>query len=88
MFFQLIMCCGVFLVGFLVNIWRDFPEFQPIAMLGGAIWATGNVCVVPIVKTIGLSLVRAHTVALQLQDTLTTMSAMYVPLTSFLTSLC
>ena len=32
------------------------PAFEPLAMLGGAIWATGNVMVVPIVKTLGLGL--------------------------------
>lgn len=30
------------------------PAFQPFAMLGGALWATGNLLTVPIVKTIGL----------------------------------
>ena len=32
------------------------PQFEPLAMLGGAIWFTGNLCVVPIVKCIGLGL--------------------------------
>lgn len=32
------------------------PAFEPFAMLGGAIWATGNLMVVPIVKTVGLGL--------------------------------
>lgn len=32
------------------------PSFQPLAMLGGALWATGNICTVPIIKTLGLSL--------------------------------
>lgn len=32
------------------------PSFQPFAMLGGVLWATGNVLTVPIVKTVGLSL--------------------------------
>lgn len=32
------------------------PVFQPLAMLGGALWATGNMLTVPIIKTIGLSL--------------------------------
>lgn len=32
------------------------PPFEPFAALGGAIWVTGNVCVVTIVKCIGLGL--------------------------------
>jgi len=32
------------------------PQFEPLAMLGGAIWFTGNLCVVPIVQCIGLGL--------------------------------
>jgi hypothetical protein len=32
------------------------PKFEPLAMLGGVVWACGNVWVVPIVKTIGLSM--------------------------------
>jgi hypothetical protein len=30
------------------------PQFEPFAMLGGAIWFIGNLCVVPIVQCIGL----------------------------------
>jgi hypothetical protein len=32
------------------------PAFEPFAMLGGVLWATGNMLTVPIVKTLGLSL--------------------------------
>ncbi|XP_029626616.1 transmembrane protein 144 isoform X2 [Salmo trutta] len=34
----------------------DSPKFHPLAMLGGAVWATGSLTVVPIVKAIGLGL--------------------------------
>jgi len=39
-----------------VNAIRDFPDFQPLAMLGGFLWATGNMMAVPIIQCIGLSL--------------------------------
>jgi len=39
-----------------VNIARNFPQFEPFAMLGGLLWATGNMMTVPIIKMIGLSL--------------------------------
>jgi len=56
MFFQWIMCTAIWVSGFLVNVARGFPPFQPLAMLGGFLWCSGNVMVVPIVKMIGLSL--------------------------------
>ena len=35
---------------------KTCPVISPFAALGGVFWAIGNVFVVPIVKTIGLSL--------------------------------
>ncbi|KAK7471345.1 hypothetical protein BaRGS_00036020 [Batillaria attramentaria] len=55
MFFQWMMCCGVFLPGIIIQMWRQ-SEFYPLVMLGGTIWTTGNICVVPIIKTIGMGL--------------------------------
>ena len=55
-FFQWVMCFGVWLVGLCVNLARDDPKFQPWAMLGGALWATGNTLSVPVINLIGLSL--------------------------------
>ncbi|KAA0722387.1 Transmembrane protein 144 [Triplophysa tibetana] len=56
MFFQWILCAAIWTVSLVVNIILNSPKFWPIVMLGGAIWATGNITVVPIVKTIGLGL--------------------------------
>ncbi|XP_073720853.1 transmembrane protein 144a [Misgurnus anguillicaudatus] len=56
MFFQWILCAAIWTVSLVVNIILNSPKFWPLAMLGGAIWATGNVTVVPIVKTVGLGL--------------------------------
>jgi len=55
-FFQWILCCSIWLSGMVVNIARGFPPFEPFAMLGGFLWCTGNIMVVPIIKMIGLSL--------------------------------
>ncbi|XP_014786458.1 transmembrane protein 144 isoform X2 [Octopus bimaculoides] len=55
MFFQWVLSSGIFLVGLIINIYNQ-SVFYPLAMVGGVIWATGNLCVVPILKTIGLSL--------------------------------
>nr|XP_054755348.1 transmembrane protein 144 homolog [Lytechinus pictus] len=53
-FFQWIMCSGVWFVGLMINLFRSSPTFYPLSMLGGFLWASGNVMVVPILKTIGL----------------------------------
>ena len=56
MFFQWVLCCAIWCCGLVVYCFKGCPTFQPVAMLGGAIWATGNIMSVPIIKTIGLSL--------------------------------
>jgi len=56
MFFQWILCVAIWHVGLVVNIIRGQPEFQPVAMCGGLIWATGNLLTVQIVKRIGLAM--------------------------------
>lgn len=39
MFFQLILCIAIWTVGFLVNSIRNFPQFYPLPLLGGFMWA-------------------------------------------------
>lgn len=56
MFFQWVLCAAIWTVSLVANIILSSPKFWPLAMAGGAIWATGNITVVPIVKTIGLGL--------------------------------
>ncbi|XP_071412259.1 transmembrane protein 144 isoform X2 [Pithys albifrons albifrons] len=56
MFFQWILCASIWMVSLVVNLMRNCPRFWPLAMVGGFVWATGNVTVVPIVKTVGLAL--------------------------------
>ncbi|XP_078457303.1 transmembrane protein 144 [Lampetra planeri] len=56
MFFQWAMCTSIWLVGLVSNFIQHCPEFWPLAMLGGFLWATGNIATVPVIKTIGLGL--------------------------------
>ncbi|XP_034357296.1 transmembrane protein 144 isoform X2 [Arvicanthis niloticus] len=56
MFLQWVLCAAIWLVALVVNLILHCPKFWPFAMLGGCIWATGNIAVVPIIKTIGLGL--------------------------------
>ncbi|XP_023579467.1 transmembrane protein 144 isoform X2 [Octodon degus] len=56
MFLQWVLCAAIWIVALVVNLILHCPRFWPFAMLGGCIWATGNVAVVPIIKTIGLGL--------------------------------
>uniref|UniRef100_A0A8B9F1N8 Transmembrane protein 144 n=1 Tax=Amazona collaria TaxID=241587 RepID=A0A8B9F1N8_9PSIT len=56
MFFQWILCASIWIVSLVVNLIQNCPRFWPLAMVGGFVWATGNVTVVTIVKTIGLAL--------------------------------
>lgn len=56
LFFQWVLCAAIWCVSLVVNIILGSPDFWPLAMVGGVIWATGNITVVPIVKTIGLGL--------------------------------
>ena len=55
-FFQFILCTAIWCTGNIVNAVQGFPQFEPVAMLGGFLWATGNMMCVPVIKLIGLSM--------------------------------
>eukprot|EP01119_Soliformovum_irregulare_P011423 TRINITY_DN2853_c0_g1_i1.p1 TRINITY_DN2853_c0_g1~~TRINITY_DN2853_c0_g1_i1.p1 ORF type:complete len:360 (+),score=72.67 TRINITY_DN2853_c0_g1_i1:268-1347(+) len=64
-FFQWILCITIWIAGLIVQCTTyseeriggpGFAPFQPVAMLGGFLWCTGNMLTVPIIKCIGLSL--------------------------------
>jgi len=55
-FFQWAMCSAIWIVGLCVYIYQGFPKFEPLAMLGGALWCTGNVMAVPIINMVGLAI--------------------------------
>ncbi|KAJ1453142.1 transmembrane protein [Pelagophyceae sp. CCMP2097] len=43
LFFQLVMCLAIWSCGMVLDVARGSPEFCPFAMIGGALWCTGNV---------------------------------------------
>ncbi|XP_054648995.1 transmembrane protein 144b isoform X2 [Dunckerocampus dactyliophorus] len=56
MFFQWVNCAAIWVASMVGDLMLQSPKFHPFAMLGGVIWATGSITVVPIVKAIGLGL--------------------------------
>lgn len=56
LFFQFIFCSAVLTMGTVVGFYQGFGQFYATAMLGGALWATGNILCVPCIKLIGLAL--------------------------------
>jgi len=52
-FFQWVLCVGVWLVGMVVQLVRG-AAFEPLAMVGGMMWCLGNTLTVPIIQMIGL----------------------------------
>ncbi|XP_004364618.2 transmembrane protein [Capsaspora owczarzaki ATCC 30864] len=55
LFFQWVLCSFIFMTGIVVNLIQGSPEFHPFAMIGGLLWTTGNITVVPIVQLLGLA---------------------------------
>ncbi|CAL2037332.1 hypothetical protein CAEBREN_17184 [Caenorhabditis brenneri] len=55
-FVQWLMSAAILLVGVVVYATQGFPEFEPLAMLGGVFWALGNATAVPIMNTIGIGM--------------------------------
>jgi len=56
MFFQWLMCMAIWTTGLVVQFARSSPAFEPIAVIGGVMWATGNLACVPIIQCIGMGL--------------------------------
>jgi len=54
-FFQWVLCAAIWTVGLMVQFYVGETKFIPLAALGGASWATGNITVVPIITSIGLA---------------------------------
>jgi hypothetical protein len=70
--FQFFMCCGIFVVGIVTHfvqcrtgrnegfpldvVQPSCPQFEPMSAIGGAIWCTSNMLLVPLVKCIGVGL--------------------------------
>lgn len=85
MFYQWVMCTGIWVFGLVLQIVLFFHplgttlteaggnasaaeielaakpdaysvKFYPVVLLGGALWATGNCCAVPVINSIGLGM--------------------------------
>eukprot|EP00462_Mataza_sp_D1_P025589 CAMPEP_0175136368 /NCGR_PEP_ID=MMETSP0087-20121206/9238_1 /TAXON_ID=136419 /ORGANISM="Unknown Unknown, Strain D1" /LENGTH=471 /DNA_ID=CAMNT_0016419119 /DNA_START=36 /DNA_END=1451 /DNA_ORIENTATION=+ len=57
MFFQWVMCTGIWMSGLVVQIIRgSSSQFEPFAMLGGVLWCMGNLLCVAIIQCIGMGL--------------------------------
>ena len=57
LFFQWVLCCGIWIIGVVVSLLHSSmpPPMEPLAVLGGVIWATGHLSVVPIIRSIGMA---------------------------------
>lgn len=55
-FFQFVMCLAIWLIGLLTVAMEDELTFHPMAMIGGALWCTGNILCVQVIKLIGMSM--------------------------------
>ncbi|KAI6236152.1 hypothetical protein M3Y95_00127300 [Aphelenchoides besseyi] len=54
-FVQWAMSVGAICVGFLINIYTEFPPFEPVAMLGGAFWCIANCISQRVISGLGLA---------------------------------
>lgn len=54
MFFQLVLCFGIWCTGLVVYLLQGSPTFYPFALVGGVIWCTGNCGTIFVIKSIGL----------------------------------
>lgn len=52
--FQFFLCCGIWIVGIIVNLIVGSPPFFPLVMVGGVLWTTGNVLSVFVIPINGL----------------------------------
>ncbi len=52
--FQFFLSCGIWIVGIVVNLIVGSPSFFPLVMVGGVLWATGNILSVFVIPINGL----------------------------------
>lgn len=52
--FQFFLCCGIWIVGIIVNVIVGSPPFFPLVMVGGVLWTTGNILSVFVIPINGL----------------------------------
>ncbi|CAF1203659.1 unnamed protein product [Adineta steineri] len=54
--FQFFLCVGVWITGAIVNLIVKNPPFFPLVMIGGMLWATGNILFIYVISIDGLDL--------------------------------
>lgn len=54
--FQFFMCCGVWIVGLIIDLFVKSPPFFPLVLIGGVLWTTGNIMSVFVVRINGLGM--------------------------------
>jgi glucose uptake protein GlcU len=55
LFYQWVVSCAILACGIIVNAIAKFPTFYPLAMLGGCLWASGNIVTVPMFHFLGVA---------------------------------
>lgn len=55
-FFQFIMCNGIFMTAIPVLLIQDFPPIHGLALLGGVLWTTGNMLCPVAIRLIGMGM--------------------------------
>uniref|UniRef100_A0A914WDJ4 Transmembrane protein 144 n=1 Tax=Plectus sambesii TaxID=2011161 RepID=A0A914WDJ4_9BILA len=55
-FVQWVQSAAIFVCGFIINFIRSQPRFEPLAALGGLIFATGNLAPIPLISQFGVGL--------------------------------
>ncbi len=55
-FFQLILVKGLWLVGFIINAMRGFPQFHPLPIIGGLLMSVGNISSMYAIRYIGIGM--------------------------------
>jgi uncharacterized membrane protein YdcZ (DUF606 family) len=51
-----LQCNAIFFTSFPVYGVQGIPSFHPLAMMGGALWCTGNMMCGPIIQLIGIGM--------------------------------
>jgi hypothetical protein len=51
-----LQCNAIFFTSFPVYGIQGIPTFHPVAMVGGALWCTGNMMCGPIIQLIGMGM--------------------------------
>ncbi|CAF2084903.1 unnamed protein product [Rotaria magnacalcarata] len=54
--FQFFICCGIWIVGLIINLFVQSPQFFPLVLIGGVLWTTGNILSILVIRINGLGM--------------------------------